>query len=67
LPAVVVAAVVGFALPLYGHATLDLAADAQAGIALIFIPIYSLPLVGLGWLLGLGVDRVWRRRSGRAV
>ncbi len=67
IPAVVVAAAVGFALPLYGHATLDLASDAQAAVGLIFIPIYSLPLVGLGWLLGLGVDWAWRRLSGRAV
>ncbi len=67
IPAVVVAAAVGFALPIYAHATLDLASDAQAAIGLIFIPIFSLPLVGLGWLLGLGVDWAWRRRSGRAV
>lgn len=67
IPAVVAAAAVGFALPIYGHARLDLASDAQAAVGLIFIPIYSLPLVGLGWLLGLCVDWAWRRRSGRAV
>ena len=67
IPAVVVAAGVGFALPVYGHATLDLASDAQAAIGLIFIPIYSLPLVALGWLLGFGVDWALRRRPGRAV
>jgi hypothetical protein len=67
VPAVFVATIVGFALPIYAHATLDLASDAQAAIGLIFIPIYSLPLVGLGWLLGLGVDWAWCRRSGRAV
>jgi len=47
----------GFALPAYGHATVDLSADAQAAVALVFIPIYSLPLVLLGWLLGLWYDR----------
>ena len=67
MPAIVVAALIGFAYPLYAHATLDLASDAQAAIALIFIPIYSLPLVGLGWLLGMGVDCTWRRWFGRAL
>jgi hypothetical protein len=66
-PAVVVAAAFGFAWPAYAHATLDLASDAQAAIGLALIPINSLPLVGVGWLLGLAVDRAWRRRSGRAV
>ena len=56
IAAVVVAALVGFALPAYRHATLDLGSDAQAAIALIAIPVYSLPLVGLGWVLGFWVD-----------
>jgi hypothetical protein len=67
IPAVVVAALIGFGLPAYAHATLDLASDAQAAIGLIFIPIYSLPFVGVGWLLGFALDRALRRRSGRAV
>ena len=66
IPAVAVAAAVGFALPAYGHATLDLASDAQAAVGLILIPIGSLPLVALGSLLGLGVDWARRQRSGRA-
>jgi hypothetical protein len=50
-------AVLGFALPALAHVTLDLASDPQAAIALVFIPIYALPLVLVGWLLGLWFDR----------
>ena len=42
-------AVLGYALPFYFHATLDLAADAQAAIALIFIPIFGIPGAALGY------------------
>ena len=55
-------AVLGFAFPACAHATLDLSSDAQAAIALIFIPIYSLPLVAAGGLIGLAVEWVRRRR-----
>lgn len=49
--------VLGFGLPTFAHANLDLNADAQAAIALVFIPIYALPLVFAGCLLGLWFDR----------
>lgn len=65
VPAVLISAAIGFALPFYFHATLDLRADAQASVALIGLPILSLPLVGLGWLLGYLVDR--RQWNGRAA
>lgn len=51
-------ALLGFAVPAYFHATLDLASSSTAAIALIFIPIYSLPGVFLGWLIGLLFDRL---------
>ena len=50
-------AVFGFALPLVGHASLDLGADAQAAVALAVLPFASLPLVFIGWLVGLWYDR----------
>ena len=40
------------------HSTIDLAADAQAAIALVAIPFYTLPFTLLGWWLG----RRWDRR-----
>ena len=40
----------------------DFGAHTVGTDSLIFIPIYSLPLVGLGGLLGLGVDGAQRRR-----
>ena len=56
-------AVCGFVLPIYAHLSLDLAADAQEAVALIFIPIYSLPFVFVGWLLGWLYDRKTTRES----
>lgn len=71
VPAIVVAALTGFAWPVYGHATLDLASDAQAAIGLLVIPLHSLPLVGLGWVLGFAVDDwTWsrrRRQNGKGI
>ena len=34
------------------HASLDLSSDAQASIALLFIPIYSIPVIYIG--MGIG-------------
>lgn len=42
----------------YGHYNLDLASDAQAGIALVFIPIYAVAFVAAGGVVGLLVDRL---------
>lgn len=50
-------AVLGFAFPAIAHACLDLSSDSTAAVAIVFIPLYSLPLVFLGWLLGLWFDR----------
>lgn len=45
------------------HAAVDLAADAQAAIALIVIPFYTLPFTLVGWWLG----RLYDRRRARAA
>lgn len=50
-------ALLGFGSLAAGHAMIDLSADAQAAIGLIFIPIYSLPFVFVGGLIGLAFDR----------
>ena len=50
--------VLGFGFLAYAHYSLDLAADAQAGVALAFIPIYALVPIGIGAIIGYIVDRV---------
>lgn len=50
-------ALLGFALPAFMHASLNLASDAQAAIALVLIPVFALPLVFVGWLMGRWFDR----------
>lgn len=47
----------GFGFLAWAHATLDLAADAQAAVALVFIPIYALVPIAIGGILGYLVDR----------
>ncbi len=44
----------------YWHHNNDLAADAQAAISLIFIPIYSAALAVVGGLVGLGLQSLSR-------
>jgi hypothetical protein len=51
-------AAAGFAFLGWHHAQLDLSADAQAAIALIFIPIYALAPIALGAGLGFLFDRL---------
>jgi hypothetical protein len=50
-------AVLGFGFLALSHAFLDLSSNSTAAISLIFIPIFSLPLVIVGWLAGLWYDR----------
>jgi hypothetical protein len=47
----------GFALPAVAHTFLDLSSSSMSAIALVFIPLYSLPLVFIGWLIGFWYDR----------
>ncbi len=51
-------AVIGFAMPAWWHATLDLSSSSTSAIGLMFIPIMALPYVGVGWLVGLAFDRL---------
>jgi hypothetical protein len=39
------------------NSTVDLAADAQAALALIFIPFMTLPFTATGWIIGYYYDR----------
>jgi hypothetical protein len=60
----------GFGFLACAHYTLDLASDAQAAVALIFIPIYALVPIALGGAFGYVLDRrlrvrAWRSRTGR--
>lgn len=54
-------ALCGFGFLAWAHATLDLAADAQAGVALVFIPVYALLPIAIGGVVGYVIDR--KRRS----
>ena len=45
------------------HAALDLRADAQSAIALVFIPIYALLPIAIGGVVGWWVDRRLRARG----
>lgn len=56
-----VPAVLGFAFLAYAHHGLDLSADAQAGVALVFIPLYALVPIAVGAVIGYVVDRIARR------
>lgn len=65
-PASVLApALAGFGFLAYAHFGLDLASDAQAPIALVFIPIYALLPIAIGAILGYVIDRLLRRRDAR--
>ena len=50
-------AILGFGFLAWAHSTLDLRADAQAAIALVFIPIYALLPIAMGAAIGYAVDR----------
>ncbi len=52
---------IGFGFLAWAHSTLDLSVDAQAAIALIFIPIYALLPIAIGGAIGYIVDRRLRR------
>lgn len=52
-----VPALFGFGFLAWVHYSLDLASDAQASIALIFIPIYALVPIAIGGIIGYILDR----------
>ncbi|MET0254656.1 MAG: hypothetical protein ABWZ85_06490 [Luteibacter sp.] len=51
----------GFGCLAWAHASLDLRADALAGIAIMFIPIYTLVPIVIGGAVGYFIDRKSRR------
>ena len=55
-------AVAGFGALAWAHATLDLASDAQAPIALVFLPVYALLPIAIGGVVGYAIDRRLRAR-----
>jgi hypothetical protein len=56
-------ALLGFGYVGWGHYTLDLSAGAQAGVAVVFIPVYALPYIAVGAVLGYLFDWWWRPRA----
>ena len=55
--------VFGFSFLGWAHHTLDLSADAQAAIALLFIPIYALLPIAIGGAVGVLIDRLLTRND----
>ncbi len=53
----------GFGFLAWAHGSLDLAADAQSALGLVFIPIYALAPIAVGSVIGLVLDRRARRSS----
>jgi len=51
----------GFGFLAWAHYALDLAADAQAAIALVFIPIFAVVPIAVGGAIGYILDRRLRR------
>ena len=50
-------ALLGFGFLAFAHYSLDLAADAQAAVALVFIPIYALVPIAIGAIVGYFMGR----------
>ena len=59
----VLPALFGFAFLAWGHYEVDLRADAQASLALVFLPIYALLPIAIGGALGYLLDRHLRRAA----
>lgn len=53
----------GFAFLGWAHFNLDLAADAQAAVALVFIPVFALLPIAVGGAFGYGLDRYLERHK----
>lgn len=57
----------GFGFLAWAHYTVDLAADAQAAIALIFIPIFALLPIAIGGIVGYWIDQKLERDNTKIV
>lgn len=49
--------ILGFAAPAICYGLVDLRSSSTAVLSMVFIPLYALPLVLIGWLAGLRYDR----------
>jgi hypothetical protein len=56
-PSLLLPAALGFGFLAFAHGVVDLGADAQAAIALVFIPIYAVPLIGIGTAVAAWLER----------
>ncbi|MFA1260130.1 hypothetical protein AB8807_21225 [Xanthomonas campestris pv. olitorii] len=63
--ALLIPSALGYGALAWAHSTLDLRADAQSAVALVFIPIYALLPIALGGVLGYLLDRRLRRAPPR--
>lgn len=63
--ALLVPCLFGFGFLALAHGMLDLGSDAQAAVALVFIPIYALVPIMVGGVIGYVVDRILRRKQVR--
>lgn len=57
-------ALFGFGFLAWAYGSLDLRSDAQAALALVFIPIYALLPIVVGGVIGYVIDRRLRRSAG---
>lgn len=57
---VVLSTLIALIMLAYWHHANDLAADAQAAISLVFIPVYASALALIGGLIGLGLQALFR-------
>jgi hypothetical protein len=53
----------GYGFLAWAHYSLDLASDAQAAIALVFIPVYALGPIAIGAVIGYVADRILRPKN----
>jgi hypothetical protein len=57
----------GFGFLAFAHNGLDLGADAQNAVAMVFIPVYALPIIGVTFLLSLSAFGRGGRRAAMSI
>ena len=60
-------AVLGLGFAFWAHVSVDLSADAQAGLAVVMIPLLSLVPLAIGAVMGWGMDLRARRKAALTV
>ena len=56
-------AVLGLGFAFWAHVSVDLSEDAQAGLAVVMIPVLSLAPLAIGAVIGWALDRRARRNA----